>query len=276
MRFIPCLLTACRAGILLAVSFAGAAGATDTIKVGGTGSGLGVMKILRDAFEESRPDVRIVVVPSLSSSGGIKAAAEGVLDIGLSGRPLKAGERAYTLTGREIARTPLVLASMKAHAGFTTQDIVRVYEGTLNAWPDGRPLRPVMRPESDSETALLRAMSPAHDRALSIALARPGIHIAITDQDTADAIERIPGALGTTTLAMILSEARAIKALPLNGVVPSVATLASGRYPYYKPLYVFIPPTASRAARDFLAFVESAQGARILADNGYLALPPTE
>lgn len=276
MHSIPLLLTACRAGVLLASSFASMAVAAETVKVGGTGSGLGIMKILADAYHADRTDTRILIVPSLGSSGGIKAAAEGMLDIGLSGRPVKSAERAYALGAREIARTPLVIASMRMHHGFTTQDLARIYAGTLKKWPDGRPLRPVMRPESDSETALLRAVSPEIDRALTAARARPGVHVAITDQDSADAIERIPGALGTTTLALILSEERAIKALPLNGIMPSVASLANGRYPYYKPLYVFVPPSASLAARDFLAFIQSGQGARILSDHGYLPLPSGE
>lgn len=272
MRSINRVLTAFQAGVLLGLSFATFPAVADTVKTGGTGSGLGVMKVLAEAYQASRPDTRIMIVPSLGSSGGIKATAAGVLDIGLSGRPLKPAERGLPLTEREVARTPLVLASMRAHSGFTPQDIARIFEGTLNTWPDGSALRPVLRPESDSETQLLRAISPAIDRALTLAHARPGVHVAVTDQDSADAIEQIPGALGTTTLALILSEKRRIKALPLNGVAPSVPALASGNYPYYKPLYVVMPHNPSEAARDFVAFILSGQGARILADKGYLPL----
>lgn len=249
---------------------AGFPAAADTLKVGGTGSALGTMKILAGAFQATRPDTQIVVVPALGSSGSIKAVAAGVLDIGLSGRPLKPAERELNLSAREVARTPLVLASMRAHSGFGLSDVARVYDGTLRTWPDGSPLRPILRPESDSETALLRAMSPEIDRALTIAYARPGVHVAITDQDSADAIERIPGALGTSTLALIRSEQRKINVLPLNGVAPSVAALARGRYPHFKPLYFVTPQNPSEPARAFAAFIQSRQGARILSDNGFL------
>ena len=259
--------------LLLGLSFASLAAAADTLRVGGTGSALGTMKILAEAFQASRPDTRIVIVPALGSSGSIRAVAAGVLDIGLSGRPLKPAEREQNLAAREVARTPLVLASMRAHGGFTLDDIARIYDGTLQTWPDGGALRPILRPESASETALLRAMSPGIDRALTIAHARPGVHIAIIDQDSADAIEQIPGALGPSTLALIVSEQRKIKALPLNGVAPSVAALARGRYPYFKPLYFVTPQNPSGPARAFAAFVQSRQGARILSDNGYLPLP---
>ncbi|HQT29823.1 MAG TPA: substrate-binding domain-containing protein [Thiobacillus sp.] len=272
MRYINHVLTAFQASVFLGLSFASLPTVADTLKVGGTGSALGTMKILAEAYRASRPDSRIVIVPALGSSGSIKAVAAGVLDIGLSGRPLKPAEREQNLAEREVARTPLVLASMRAHAGFTLSDIVRVYDGTLQTWPDGSPLRPILRPESDSETALLRAISPEIDRALTAAHARPGVHIAITDQDSADAIEHIPGGLGPSTLALILSEQRKIRALPLNGVAPSVAALRRGSYPYFKPLYLVTPQNPSGPARAFAAFIQTRQGARILSDNGYLPL----
>ena len=272
MRYIKDVLTVFQVSVLLGLSFVPLAAVADTLRVGGTGSALGTMRILADAYRASRPDTQIVVVPALGSSGSIKAVAAGVLDIGLSGRPLNPAEREHNLAEQEVARTPLVLASRRAHAGFTLNDIARIYDGTLQTWPDGSPLRQILRPETDSETALLRALSPEINRAMTIAHARPGVHVAITDQDSADAIERIPGAVGPSTLALILSEQRTIKALPLNGVAPSVAALVRGSYPYFKPLYLITPQNPSGPARAFIAFIQSRQGARILSDNGYLPL----
>jgi len=63
---------------------------------------------------------------------------------------------------------------------------------------------------------------------------------AVTDQESAESIEKIPGAFGSTTLAQLLTEKRAIKALRFNGVEPSPGTLAEGSYPYFKPLFVVL------------------------------------
>lgn len=272
MRPIYRLLTVFQTCVCMGLAVVTLPSSADTIKVGGTGSGLGIMKILADAYQLSHPDTRILIIPSLGSSGGIKATEAGALDIGLSGRQMKASERRPHLTEQEVARTPLVFASKRTHAGFTTQDVARMYNGTLNTWPDGSTLRPVIRPESDSETALLRAISPEVDRALTVAHARPGVHIAITDQDSADAIAQIPGALGTSSLALIVSEQRALKVLPLNGIVPSVAALKRNSYPYYKPLYFVLPLKPSEPARAFVAFIQSGQGSRLLSENGYLPM----
>lgn len=278
MPRINCLLPAIGIALsmgLQCVSFtAAAATAPATVKIGGTGSALGVLAILKTAFQTGHPDTKIIVVPALGSGGSIKAVAADALDIGLSGRPLKPTERAQSLTEQEIARTPLVLATMYPHAGFSLNELARVLDGTLRTWPDGSILRPILRPETESDTQLLRAISPRIDRSLTIAHARPGVHVAITDQDSADAIEQIPGALGTSTLALVLSEQRKINVLALNGVAPSVPALARGDYPYFKPLYLVARPNPPAAVRAFVQFIRSVQGTKILRDNGYLPIKP--
>ena len=118
------------------------------------------MALLAKAFQASRPDTQVTVVPGLGSSGSIKAVAEAALDIGLSGRPLKPGERAQKLVERELARTPLVLASTRSHAGFTLGDIARIFDGTLRIWPDGSPLRPNLNPlEKKAMIAFLNTLT---------------------------------------------------------------------------------------------------------------------
>lgn len=272
MRRIDYLFSAI--GIALSLQFVSFTATAGTVRIGGTGSALGVLTILKNAFETSHLDMKIIVVPALGSGGSIKAVAADALDIGLSGRPLKPTERAQSLTEQEIARTPLVLATMHPHAGFTLNELAQIFDGTLRTWPDGSVLRPILRPEAESETQLLRALSPAIDRSLSSARARPGVHVAITDQDSADAIERIPGALGTSTLALVVSEQRKIKVLALNGVTPSATALARGEYPYFKPLYLIARSNPPAAVRAFMRFVLSAQGTKILRDNGYLPMKP--
>ena len=247
------------------------AGATP-LKLGGTGSALGTMKALAAAYQKAQPGTEILIVPALGSGGGIKAVAAGALNIGLSGRALTPAETAQNLTQTELARTPFVFASTKSRPGFSLSQIVRIFDGTLSHWPDGSPLRLILRPDSDSDTALLRTLSPEMNRAVSTAQARPGLYTALTDPDMADALENVPGSIGSTTLALIVSEQRRLNPIPLDKVVPSVATLASGAYPYAKPLYLVTAPGVSAAARDFIAFLKSPPGEVILARNGYLIL----
>ena len=101
---------------------------------------------------------------------------------------------------------------------------------------------------------------------------RPGAIIAATDQDTADLLQRTPGALSTLTLGLILAERRPLKALAIDGRKPSLAALASGDYPYAKTLYAVTAAGTSPAAKNFLAFARSDAGVAILRQHGFLAV----
>ena len=82
--------------------------AGEVISIGGAGSGLGVIKQLADEFEKIHPDVTFRILPSLGSSGGIKAVLQGALQIGISGRQLKEEEQAQGVVGVRIASTPFI------------------------------------------------------------------------------------------------------------------------------------------------------------------------
>ena len=243
----------------------------DTIRLGGTGGALGGMKLLAEEFKKSHPGDTIIVLSSMGSSGGIKALLSGALDIGLSSRPLTDAEQGRGLIGREYARTPLVIAVAKKNgaSGFSLQQVTDIYAGKTRTWPDGTPLRLVIRPAAEFDTTLLKSMSSDMNRAVQDALSRKGMIMAVTDQDSADAIEKIPGALGTTTLAQIISEKRALKKLSLNGVDPGPKTIADGTYPFFKTFHLITGSNPSPLARQFIKFILSARGREILTGSGH-------
>jgi phosphate transport system substrate-binding protein len=166
----------------------------------------------------------------------------------------------------ELGRTPFVVAVGGAVAvtGLTSAELVEIYAGRTTAWRDGSRLRLILRSKGDSDTERLRAISPAMSQALDASLARAGITIAPTDQDAADAIESIPGAVGTTTLLLIRAEGRSLKPLALDGVVPSLKSLVDGSYPYHKQYYLVTQGPPAGATQRFLAFLKSPQGREIL------------
>lgn len=246
----------------------------DAIKIGGTGTGLGAMKLMAQEFNKSRPTAQLIVTPSLGSTGAIKAVLAGAIDIGISARAVSAPEQGQGASARAYARTPFVIATgtkTKA-AGLTLPQLVAIYSGKTPRWPDGSPIRLVMRPDADADTVAMRAFSAAMNSAISVALARPGLRMADTDQDNADALEQLPDSLGTTTLTQILTEGRALKVLDLDGVTPTLQALATGRYRYFKTLYLVTGRSPSPLAKEFVAFVHSPAGRAVLARSGNLAL----
>jgi phosphate transport system substrate-binding protein len=211
------------------------------------------------------------MVPSLGSAGGVKAVMAGAIDLAAISRPLKEAERAQGAVATDYARTPFVFATAAATkvSAITQRELLSIYAGDTKTWPNGKPLRLLLRPADDSDTDLAKSLSPAMKQAVPAALARAGLVIELTDQTNAYSLETIPGALGTSTLAQIMSEKRALQPLALDGVVPSVHTLDDGSYRYFKTFSFVSTAKASPLVQQFMAFVQSPAGRQILEKNGH-------
>jgi phosphate transport system substrate-binding protein len=228
------------------------------------------MEKLAGEFRKSHPAVQVKVLPSLGSGGGIKALIAGQLTVSVTSRPLTDAERDKGIVGREIATTPFVFATgLKTPvSNVTLDDAARLYSGKTTYWPDGILVRPVLRPATDVDTQLVKDMSPALADAVNEAHQRQGRNIAVTDTDTADELERIPGAFGTSTLSLIKSEERRLKVLAVNGVEPTIENAGSRKYPHLKSIYLVIPSSPSALAQAFSRFIDSPQGRAILTQTG--------
>ena len=242
----------------------------ETVRVGGTGSALAVMRQLGEAYRQTDPQFNLLIVPNLGSSGGMRALAEGALDAAFTTREVTEAERRAGMAARAYGRTPVVLATGRASMpGFTRQQVADIYAARQDKWPDGTPIRLVLRPASDIDAQTLARMSPAIAAAQTEALARPGMQVAVTDQDSANDIARLPGGLGTSSLALILTESRPLWMIPIDGVTPSIKTLADGTYPYAKTMYIVTKGTPPEGLRKFTEFVFSARGRAILEKTGH-------
>lgn len=244
----------------------------EPIRVGGTGSALGTMKILGEAFaRQNASKIELTLMPNLGSSGALRALQAGAIDIALLSRPLSEAQHAAGLVAFEYGRSPFVLVSSKPGVGnLTPAALADLLGGRTLTWSDGQPVRLVLRPKTDVDSKLLASLSQGIAEALTIASRRQGMVIAATDQEAADHAERLPGSLAVSTLALIVSERRKLNVLSFDGVPPSVAALADGSYRHFKSLAMVTQGAPSGAALQFIEFVRSPQGRAILEANGHL------
>lgn len=261
---LPSLVIACG-------PLAGQGALAEEIRIGGTGNAVGTMRLLGEAFVRQHPEHKITMLSSIGSSGAIKAVPRGAIEIGLSSRPPTTEEQATGIAVTEYARSPtvLVVAAKAKVSSVTREQLAALYDGTLARWPDGTAIRPVLRQPGDDNTRQIKALGPALEKALTAAERRPGLPFAVTDQETADKIETVPGAIGVTTLALILSEGRPLRARALDGVEPTPANGAAGSYPLAKHFYALTKAEPAAAVRDFLVFLRSPAAGDILARNGH-------
>jgi phosphate transport system substrate-binding protein len=254
------------------VALSPACQAEDTLKIGGTGTALGLMKVLGEAFHKSHPAIEVVVVPSLGSTGAIRAIQQGAIDVAISSRPLTDEERKPGISYVEFARTPLVpvVGGKVGVSNLTADDMLRIYRGDLAVWPNGERIRLILRTASESDTVILKNLSAQISLAVDQALSREGMQIAMTDQDNIRIIAKTPGAFGFSTLVQLITESAPLAILAFNGVTPSVKALSEGSYPLFKSLGFVAGPASPPRGAAFIAFTLSAEGKRILERSGCL------
>ncbi|MDO9531065.1 MAG: substrate-binding domain-containing protein [Deltaproteobacteria bacterium] len=242
-----------------------------TLRIGGTGAAVATITQVAAAFQKKHPDVLFVFPPSLGSSGGIKAVIAGALDVALSSRPLTEAEARQGAVAFEYAQTPLLLVTSHQAAGvnLTLKQVASLYAGEIGKFPDGAPMRVIIRPEHEADTHFLRRLSPEMDQAVQKAQSRQGMIVAVTDHDNAETLEKISGAVGWMSLAQLISENRKLAPLPIDNILPSQANFVSGRYPYYKSFRVVTGTQPTPLTKAFLKFLTSAEGRAILEKNGH-------
>jgi phosphate transport system substrate-binding protein len=130
-------------------------------------------------------------------------------------------------------------------------------------------IRIIMRPSNESDNAIIKRISPEIDQAMTALEERPGMIVKSTAQENAVAVEEIPGAFGTSTLSLIVTEHRKMRPLKLDGIEPSPQAVADGRYPYYKSVFLITGAKSSSSAQEFIAFVKSKDGQKILEETGH-------
>ena len=111
----------------------------ETPKIGGTGSALGVMRLLGQEYSALQPATALTVLPRLGS-GSIKALIAGKLDIAVSPRALKNKKLIHPIIERPFGRMPIVFAmnGVQEEAYITAAEFRKIDESTLRNWPTGR------------------------------------------------------------------------------------------------------------------------------------------
>jgi phosphate transport system substrate-binding protein len=267
-------------GIIAAVWLGGtlpaATADADALRIGGTGA---AMKAVERLGELCIGDgaTRIEVIAGLGSSGGIRALSEGLLGLAVSGRPLRPEEAAKGLTQVAVGRSPFGLATSHPNPnGLKSSEIASLFASENPTWADGTPLRIILRPQNDSDTAILGQLFPGMGAAIERARQRRDIQTAGTDQDNATLAEALPGSLTGAAYTQIKLENRRLRLVTIDGVEPTLENFERGTYPYGRSLYFVLPVQPSSAARQLLACLRSPEGMAALRITGNLPITTGE
>ena len=268
--------TALRAASLLTVLLVGPtqAMAGDTIRINGSGTGLEMVKPLIKAYLKANPGASFEVEKPLGSAGAIKALGVGAIDIAISSRPIRPEDSNQGLKFSPYGKTPLAIVTGKNIPlnNITTKGLEDIYSGRTRKWPNQESIRIVLRPLEDIDTKILRGLPAGMNEAVTQAQNRRGMLTAVTDPESNQAVASLAGSLGATGLAGIMVEKTSLSILSLDGVAPTTASLAEGRYPLVKELNFVTKVQPSAAAQKFLDFAYSGQGRAIVESIGVLTI----
>ena len=202
-----------------------------------------------------------------NTAAGIDAVNKGSADIAGSVRGSDGSAEDRGLVFTPVAWDGLVMVTSASNPvdGLTLKQLHDIYYGKIHNWSEvGGPDAPidvyaVASPGDGVEFSLRKLLFGRGNQPV----AAPRLYLTTTSLEQGIALD--PHSLGATTLSSAMGN-RKLKMLHIDGSAPTVANVASGRYPLYTPVYLVTHANGPNAAQaqSFIDFTESAKGKAVL------------
>ena len=236
-----------------------------TVSTDGSTSMEKVINSLGESFMAMNKDVKFTYNPTGSGSG-IQAVSEGRCDIGLSSRALKDDEKASGLVETVVALDGIAIVVNPENpvSDLDIDTIAKIYTGEITNWSEVG--------GEDAEIAVFGRDSASGTRSAFEEILGIQDKCAYLNEysSTGDVIGNVasnPSAIGYASLSAVRDNVKAVK---VNGVDCTEATVQDGTYEIQRPfVIVTVEGTElSEAAQAFLNYAMSADVADIIAAAG--------
>lgn len=260
-----------------------------TVNIDGSSTVFPIAEAMAEEFKQEDPSVAVTVGVS-GTGGGFKRFCAGEIDIVNASRPIKQAEadlcRAAGIEYMEIpvaydAITIVVNHDNNWLENITTDQLKKLWEpaaeGKVERWSDLDPSWP---------TEAVNLYGPGTDSGTFDYFTE--VIVGTTDSSRGDytaseddnvlvlGVGRDTNALGYFGLAYYLENTDAVKAVAVNGVLPSAATVTDGTYkPLSRPLFMYVTKSSSLRpeVQNFINFYFD-EASNIVPDVGYVPLEP--
>ena len=246
----------------------GSSAISGTVSTDGSTSMEKVIGALSESYMAANKDVTVNYNPT-GSGAGITAVQEGTCDIGLSSRALKDEEKAAGLQETVLAYDGIAIIVHPDNpvSDLSIEQIAQLYTGEITNWKDVG--------GNDAEVVLIgrEAASGTRDGFESITGTKEKCQYRQELTSTGDVITAVsqnPDAIGYASLASIKDS---VKALNVDGVTPSEATVKDGSYKVQRPfvLVTVEGKALTPVAQAFFDYAASSDAAAIIAKAGAVA-----
>ena len=236
-----------------------------TVSTDGSTSMEKVIGALGESFMANNEGVNFTYNPTGSGSG-ITAVSEGRCDIGLSSRALKDEEKASGLVETVLAYDgiAIIVNNDNPVTNISLEDLTKVYTGEITNWKE--------LGGSDSEIVLIgrEAGSGTRDGFETITNTKDNCKYRQELTSTGDVITTVstnPDAIGYASLASVKDN---VKALTVDGVSPTKATIKDGSYAIQRPFVLVTKSGAalSETAQSFYDYATSSDANEVITAAG--------
>ena len=225
-------------------------------------------EVLAEEYAILYPE-KVIDVQGGGSSAGITAVESGTAHIGMSSRNLKESEQ--HLWSVEIAKDGLAVIINPANpiTGLTLGQIRSVYASDITNWSElgglNATIHIITREEGSGTRSAFEELVMDDVRITARAIV----------QDSNGAVRQLvaddPHSIGFISLGLVDIGEKPVKAVQLDNVVPTRENVINGSYPLYRPFLFVSASIPEGPVMDFIDFILSSDGRRILADEGLIA-----
>ena len=249
MKKFICILLIC----VMALSLAACGNKEEkSVSTDGSTSMQKVMLALGEAFMENNSGTNFTY-NGTGSGSGIKAVKDGTCDIGLSSRYLKDSEKAEGLkeTILAIDGIAVIVHSDNTVADLTLEQISAIFTGEISNWSEVG--------GSDGEIVLIGREENSGTRdgfeSITNTVGACKYRQELTSNGAVlTAVSENPNAIGYVSLSSVKDT---VKAISVNGVAPSEATIKDGSYPVQRP-FVLVTKEGTQLSETAQAFFDYA------------------
>jgi len=248
--------------------------AKTSLNVQGSSTVLPIAQKAAEVYMEKHPGINISVRGG-GSGNGIAALVDGAVDIADASRFIKdkevkkAVENGIMPLPHRVAMDGIavVLHPSNPVQGLSLEQIKDIYTGKITNWKElggkNQEIVIISRDSSSGTFEVFEKLVLNEERVIPTALLQS------SNGAVAGTVAETEGAIGYVGLGYLSNKLKAIK---VNGVTPSKATVASGEFPIARPLFMFTDGWPEGLTASFINFILSPAGQKIAEEQGYVPL----
>lgn len=236
----------------------------EKITIVGSTSVQPVAEKLATEYMKTNPNVKITVQGG-GSAVGIKSAQDGTASIGTSSKSLKANE-STGLTQYEIGKDgiAIIVNNNNALTGLTMDQVKGIFNGSITNWNQvggsDAQINVIVREDgSGTRDAVQDIVLGKLSNGTKVAFIKTAI-VQSSTEAVQQAVAQDPNAIGFISYASVNNT----KALQINNVAPSEATILDGTYKIQRPFLFLVKGDPKGAVKSFIDWVNGPEGQAII------------